>query len=102
MQRRELAGALMARRRTEITLGASELPDYLKWSGMDDPRFFEGPIAPAGEERFFAHRRHRQARREFLASTNTCPLGVRPGEFLQAHGFLWTDTGDPKTRHLNY
>jgi hypothetical protein len=92
----------MARRRGASTLGAVDLPDHLQWAGMNDPQFWDSDERPHGMDRLFAHRRHREARRDFLASLEVCPVGIRPGEFLMAHGFGHNDVGQPKTQHLKY
>lgn len=64
---------------------ADRLPAHLTWPGADDPRWWDSGIPPHGAERFAAHRRHRQARRAYLARLTTRPPGVSDAEWTEAH-----------------
>ena len=61
------------------------LPEYLTWAGADDERWWDSDVPPHGMARFMAHRRHRAARRAYLASLGVKPIGVRDREWAEAH-----------------
>jgi hypothetical protein len=95
----------MARLRPAVEAGpvAEPMPDWLTWAGADDRRWWVNVIVgPTGLARFEAHRRHREARREFLAARTVRPEGVGTVEFLQAHGLDAKDRGTTRAAHLTY
>lgn len=61
------------------------LPEHLTWQGAEDPRWWDSGTAPHGLERFAAHRRHREARRAYLARMTMRPRGVGDVEWAEAH-----------------
>jgi hypothetical protein len=88
----------MAKRREVVRRASGGMP-----AGLEPVSFRSFPEDGTEAERaeWRAGKRARRAdRAKFLAGVLVRPDGVQVSEFLQAHGYLFTDRGTSKVAHL--
>jgi hypothetical protein len=95
----------MARLRPAVEAGpvAEPMPAHLRWGRPANDLRWQRTDDPREQRRMLAHRRHGEARQEYLAGQMVQPIDAHGWEYFTAHGLVWaSDAHTRAAAHLTY